>query len=319
MVSKKVMVTGAAGFLGSHLVDALLKKGYTVVGVDNFITGRKENLAHLTGNPNFKFIEHDLTETLPEEIISQTFQFIANLACPASPVDYQERPLETMRVSSVGVDQLLALAYQSKARFIHTSTSEVYGDPAVHPQTESYWGNVNSYGERSCYDEGKRFAEAMIFSYRKKMQVNTGITRIFNTYGPRMRPEDGRVITNFIRQALLGEDITIYGDGNQTRSFCYVDDQIKAQVAMLESELEGPVNIGNPNEFTIKELAEEVIKATGSKSKIIHLSLPSDDPKKRQPDITLAKNKLAWEPKVQLAEGLKHMVNWMQKEEGISL
>lgn len=308
----KVLVAGAAGFLGSHLTDALIAKGYEVVAVDNFITGNRENLAHLEGNPLFTFVEHDLIEPLPEAITKHTYSKVASLACPASPIDYQEKPLETMRVSSVGVDHLLALAHRDHARFTHTSTSEVYGDPLEHPQTEKYWGNVNSYGERSCYDEGKRFAEALIFSYRKMYEVNTGITRIFNTYGPRMRPSDGRVMTNFIKQALNGEDITVFGDGSQTRSFCFVDDQIKGQMAMLESDFEGPVNIGNPGEFTIRQLAEKVIALTGSTSKITSAPLPSDDPKQRQPDISLAREKLNWEPTIDLEEGLKRMIEWMK-------
>lgn len=308
----KVLVAGAAGFLGSHLTDALIAKGYEVVAVDNFITGNRENLAHLEGNPLFTFVEHDLIEPLPEAITKHTYSKVASLACPASPIDYQEKPLETMRVSSVGVDHLLALAHRDHARFTHTSTSEVYGDPLEHPQTEKYWGNVNSYGERSCYDEGKRFAEALIFSYRKMYKVNTGITRIFNTYGPRMRPSDGRVMTNFIKQALNGEDITVFGDGSQTRSFCFVDDQIKGQMAMLESDFEGPVNIGNPGEFTIRQLAEKVIALTGSSSKITSAPLPSDDPKQRQPDISLAREKLNWEPTIDLEEGLKRMIEWMK-------
>ncbi len=309
-----ILVAGGAGFLGSHLVDALLQKGNRVVAVDNFITGNRENLAHLGNNEDFKFIEHDIIEPLPESINKYTFNAIANLACPASPIDYQEKPIETMRVCSTGIDNLLMLAKRDKARLTHTSTSEVYGNPLEHPQTEQYWGNVNSYGERSCYDEGKRYAEALIFSYRKMYGVNTGITRIFNSYGSRMRPSDGRVITNFIKQALKGEDITVYGDGLQTRSFCYVDDQITAQVAMLESDLEGPVNIGNPNEFTIKELAELVIKLTGANSKIVYEPLPADDPLKRRPDISMAKKELNWQPKITLEQGLVKMIEWMKSK-----
>lgn len=315
---EKVLVTGAAGFLGSHLTDALVAKGYAVVAVDNFITGNRGNLTQLDGNPLFTFIEHDIIEPLPESITKQHFSKIANLACPASPIDYQEKPLETMRVCSAGVDHLLALACRDGARFTHTSTSEVYGDPLEHPQRETYWGNVNSYGERSCYDEGKRYAEALIFSYRKMFKVNTGVTRIFNTYGPRMRPSDGRVMTNFIKQALAGEPITLFGDGSQTRSFCYVDDQVKGQLAMLECDFEGPVNIGNPGEFTIKQLAEKVIELTHSTSKLTTAPLPSDDPKQRQPDITVARENLHWEPTIALEEGLTRMIKWMKSNKSLS-
>lgn len=307
-----ILVTGAAGFLGSHLTDALLKADYKVVAVDNFITGDRANLAHLSNHPNFTFIEHDIIKPLTETITKYKFDKIANLACPASPIDYREKPLETMRVCSAGVDHLLALAHRDQARFTHTSTSEVYGDPQEHPQSETYWGHVNSYGQRSCYDEGKRYAEALIFSYREQYQVNTGITRIFNTYGPRMRPSDGRVITNFIKQALNGEDITVYGDGQQTRSFCFYEDQIRGQLKMLESNLEGPVNIGNPDEFTILQLAEKIISLVGSSSKIIFAPLPQDDPKQRQPNITLARSKLSWEPEITLEAGLKIMIKWMR-------
>jgi len=311
--AKTVLVAGAAGFLGSHLVDALLAHAYRVVGVDNLITGDLNNLTDAKKSARFSFIQHDITEPLPAAITDQPFTHIANLACPASPVDYQQHPIETLRVSSLGTENLLRLAKQCGARFTHTSTSEVYGDPVVHPQVESYWGNVNSYGVRSCYDEGKRYAEALIFSYRHTHGVNTGITRIFNTYGPRMRPHDGRVLTNFIVQALKGEPITVYGDGSQTRSFCYVDDQIAAQLKMLESTVEGPVNIGNPHEFTILELARQVIALTESKSTIEFKPLPGDDPKQRQPDITLARQQLAWEPKVELAVGLPNMIEWVRQ------
>lgn len=309
---KYILVAGAAGFLGSHLVDALLAKGYTVVGVDNLITGDLNNLADAQRSNQFTFVKHDISAPLPSQITEVQFSHIANLACPASPVDYQKHPIETLRVSSLGTEHLLQLAQQCQARFTHTSTSEVYGDPAVHPQVESYWGNVNSYGVRSCYDEGKRYAEALIYSYRHTHNINTGITRIFNTYGPRMRPHDGRVVTNFIVQALKGEPITVYGDGSQTRSFCFVDDQISAQVKMLEGIVEGPVNIGNPHEFTILELAKQVIALTKSKSAIEFKPLPGDDPKQRQPDITLARRELSWEPKVELAEGVSRMVEWVR-------
>ncbi len=312
MANKTVLVTGAAGFLGSHMSEQLLKRGYKVIGLDNFITGTRDNIARFADNTDWQFVEHDLIEPLPDSVTQAELWGIVNMACPASPIDYQERPLETMRVSSVGVDRLLALAKEKGARFTHTSTSEVYGDPLEHPQKETYWGNVNSYGERSCYDEGKRFAEAMIFSYRHKEGVNTGISRIFNTYGPNMRPSDGRVISNFIRQALANEPITIYGDGSQTRSFCFVDDQIAGQIALLESDVEGPINIGNPNEFTILELAQTVLKVTGSQSTIEHRPLPSDDPKRRRPDNTKAKEELGWEPKIELEVGVSRMVEWMK-------
>jgi len=312
-----VLVAGAAGFLGSHLVDALLAKGNRVVAVDNFVTGNRANLDHLKNNANFQFIEHDIIEPLPESITQNTYQAIANLACPASPIDYQEKPIATLRVCSTGAENLLMLAKRDNARFTHTSTSEVYGDPHEHPQTEKYWGNVNSYGERSCYDEGKRYTEALIFSYRKMYQVNSGITRIFNTYGPRMRPSDGRVMTNFIKQALKGEDITVYGDGSQTRSFCYVDDQIAGQMAMLESDLEGPVNIGNPTEFTIKQLAELVIQLTDADVKIIYEPLPSDDPTRRRPDISKAKSELNWEPNISLEVGLSKMIEFMKSSQNL--
>lgn len=306
-----VVVAGAAGFLGSHLVDALLAAGYQVIGVDNFITGDKRNNAQAAKSEHFIFLEHDISQPLPKELTEKEISHVANLACPASPVDYQLHPLETLRVSSLGTEHLLELARKHRARFIHTSTSEVYGDPLVHPQVESYWGNVNSYGVRSCYDEGKRYAEALIYSYRQQFKLNTGITRIFNTYGPRMRPHDGRVMTNFIVQALKGEPITVYGDGSQTRSFCYVDDQVAAQMKMLESDLEGPVNIGNPHEFTILELAKVIIEQTKSSSTIEFKPLPGDDPKQRQPDISLAREKLGWEPKVELAKGVARMIEWM--------
>lgn len=313
MPDKTVLVAGAAGFLGSHLVDALLAREYTVVGIDNLITGDERNLEEARKSAAFTFVKHDIIDPLPAAVLAMRFTHIVNMACPASPVDYQQHPIETLRVSSLGTENLLQLAARDGARFTHTSTSEVYGDPAVHPQVESYWGNVNSYGVRSCYDEGKRYAEALIYSYRHTKDVNTGITRIFNTYGPRMRLSDGRVVTNFIVSALRNEPITLYGDGSQTRSFCYVDDQIRAQVAMLESDAEGPVNIGNPGEFTIAELAQQVIALTQSKSTIITQPLPGDDPKQRKPDITRAQQELDWEPKIELAEGLAHMIEWVKR------
>lgn len=315
VASSCVLVAGAAGFLGSHLVDALLAKDWTVIGVDSYLTGKPENLVSASKQPRFVFCEHDITHSLPAAITSQLITHIANLACPASPTGYQAHPLETLHASSAGVENLLELAKQKQARFTQTSTSEVYGDPTEHPQKESYWGNVNSYGVRSCYDEGKRYAEALIYTYRRSYGVNTGITRIFNTYGPRMQPDDGRVMTNFIVAALKGEPITVYGDGSQTRSFCFVDDQIQAQIAMLESGVEGPVNIGNPHECTILALAHEIIKLTQSTSQIIFQPLPGDDPKKRRPDITKAKQELLWEPKITLAAGLARMIEWVQQQQ----
>ncbi|MCX6808608.1 MAG: SDR family oxidoreductase [Candidatus Berkelbacteria bacterium] len=305
------LVAGGAGFIGSNLIGKLLEeKGAKVICLDNFLTGEKKNLVEFEANPNFEFFEHDIVKPIK---IDQKLDYIINLACPASPPDYRSHPIETLEVCSIGVKNLLDLALRNSARFVHASTSEVYGDPLEHPQTESYWGHVNSYGERSCYDEGKRFAESLIYIYKKDLGLNSGLIRIFNTYGPKMRPFDGRVVTNFIRQALANEDITMYGDGKQSRSFCYVDDQIEAQIKMLHSDFEGPVNIGNPNEFTMLELAEGVIKLTDSKSKIVHKPLPADDPTQRQPDISLAKENLAWEPKVQLEEGLKKTIEWLRK------
>lgn len=307
----KILVAGGAGFLGSHLIEALLEKGESLVCVDNLLTGRLSNIKSFKNKPNFTFIEHDITQPLE---LNDKFDYIINLACPASPVDYRKHPVETLMANSRGVKNLLDLALRNKARFIQTSTSEVYGDPSVHPQKESYWGNVNCYGERACYDEGKRFAEALIYIYRKDFGLDTGIIRIFNTYGPRMQPNDGRVVSNFIRQALAGEDITIYGDGKQTRSFCYVSDQIRGQIKMLYSGEEGPINIGNPAEFTMLELAKKVIKLTGSQSKIIHKPLPADDPKQRCPDIKLAKSKLNWRPEVGLDEGLERTTKWFKNQ-----
>jgi nucleoside-diphosphate-sugar epimerase len=307
----RILVAGGAGFLGSHLVDALLKKGEEVICLDNLITGFEKNIESFKNNSNFSFLNYDINKPLE---IEGELDIIANLACPASPVDYREHPVETLEVCSTGVKNLLDLALKNKARFFHTSTSEVYGDPAIHPQPESYFGNVNSYGERSCYDEGKRYAEALIYIYHHDFGVDTGIIRIFNTYGPRMQPCDGRVVSNFIRQALSGEDITIYGDGKQTRSFCYVSDQIAGQMKMIYSNEEGPINIGNPGEFTMIELANKVIELTKSKSKIVFKPLPSDDPKQRRPEIGLAKSKLGWEPKISLEEGLKKTISWFLEE-----
>ncbi len=297
----RVLVTGGAGFLGSHLCDLLVKKGHDVVCADNFYTGSKANVSHLLEYPNFEIIRHDVTFPLYVEVDQ-----IYNLACPASPVHYQSDPVQTTKTSVHGAINMLGLAKRTGARILQASTSEVYGDPEVHPQTEDYWGRVNPIGIRSCYDEGKRCAETLFFDYNRQYAVDTRVIRIFNTYGPNMHPQDGRVVSNFIMQALHNEDITIYGDGNQTRSFCYVDDLIRGMVSYMEldSKEPGPINLGNPNEFTIRELAERVIALTNSSSKIILKPLPEDDPKQRQPDITLAKKILGWEPQVQLEEGL---------------
>ncbi|MFC1468033.1 UDP-glucuronic acid decarboxylase family protein [Verrucomicrobiota bacterium] len=298
---KRVIVTGGAGFLGSHLCERLLNEGHEVLAIDNFFTGRRENVEHLLGNKHFELMRHDVTFPLYVE-----GDEIYNLACPASPVHYQFDPVQTTKTSVHGAINVLGLAKRLKAKVFQASTSEVYGDPEVHPQPESYWGKVNPIGIRSCYDEGKRCAETLFFDYHRQYNLLIKVVRIFNTYGPRMHPNDGRVVSNFIMQALQGEDITIYGDGSQTRSFCYVDDLIEGFVRLMDSpdEITGPINIGNPGEFTIKELAEKVIELTGSKSKLIFHPLPSDDPKQRQPDITQAKEKLGWEPKIHLEEGL---------------
>ena len=299
---KKILVTGGAGFVGSHLCTRLINDGHDVICLDNYFTGDKKNILHLLGNPRFELVRHDITEPFYAEVDE-----IYNLACPASPVHYQYNPIKTIKTSVMGAINTLGLAKRVKAKILQASTSEVYGDPTVHPQLESYWGNVNPIGIRSCYDEGKRCAETLFMDYHNQNQVNIKIIRIFNTYGPNMNPADGRVVSNFIVQALRGENITIFGDGLQTRSFQYVDDLVEGMIRMMNSEdgFLGPVNIGNPNEFTMIELAEAVIALTQSKSEIIHLPLPQDDPKQRQPDISLAKAKLhSWEPQVQLNEGL---------------
>ncbi|WP_239806111.1 UDP-glucuronic acid decarboxylase family protein [Croceicoccus hydrothermalis] len=300
-VQQRALVTGGAGFLGSFLCERLIEDGRDVVCVDNFFTGRKQNIAHLMSNPNFEVLRHDVTIPLYLEVDE-----IYNLACPASPVHYQYDPVSTTKTSVHGAINMLGLAKRTKARIFQASTSEVYGDPLVHPQREDYWGHVNPIGPRSCYDEGKRCAETLFFDYWRQFQLKIKVARIFNTYGPRMRPDDGRVVSNFIVQALMGQPITIYGDGTQTRSFCYVDDLIDGFIAMMHSpaDMTGPVNIGNPNEFTIGELAELVIELTNSRSEIVHKALPVNDPKQRQPDISLAKDALNWEPKVKLREGL---------------
>jgi dTDP-glucose 4,6-dehydratase len=297
----RVLVTGAAGFLGSHLCDALIAEGHTVVGADNFLTGTRENIEHLRNESQFDFYKIDISE--PFDL--GEFKYVFNFASPASPADYQKYGVETLKVGSHGTMNALEIAKRYGAKFMQASTSECYGDPLEHPQKETYWGNVNPMGPRSVYDEAKRFAEALTVAYRRYHKVETQIVRIFNTYGPRLQLTDGRVISNFMRQALQGEDLTVYGDGSQTRSFCYVSDEIDGILRMAKSDLAGPVNIGNPNEFTILECAEKVLKVTGSKSKIAYEPLPEDDPKQRCPDITLAKTKLGWEPKVQLEEGLR--------------
>ena len=304
----RILVTGGAGFLGSHLCDKLLAQGHDLVCLDNLFTGSKDNIAHLAGNPNFEFVRHDIIDPFKYEV-----EQIYNLACPASPPHYQYNPIKTTKTSVMGAINCLGLAKRVKARVFQASTSEVYGDPAVHPQPESYWGNVNPIGRRSCYDEGKRCAETLFFDYHRENKVDIRVVRIFNTYGPRMHPNDGRVVSNFIVQALKGEDITMYGDGLQTRSFCFVDDLIEGFVRMMnQTATVGPINLGNPGEFTMLELAEEVLKLTKSKSRIIHKPLPADDPKQRRPDITLAKKFLKWEPKIQLAEGLKRTIAYFK-------
>jgi len=306
---KRILVTGGAGFLGSHLCERLLDEGHEVICMDNYFTGRKGNLAPFLDNPNFEFIRHDVIDPFKVEVDQ-----IYNLACPASPVHYQFNPIKTVKTSVMGAINCLGLAKRVKARVFQASTSEVYGDPDVHPQPESYRGNVNPIGIRACYDEGKRVAETLFFDYHRENGVDIRVVRIFNTYGPRMHPGDGRVVSNFIVQALKGEDITVYGDGSQTRSFCYVDDLIEGFVRLMNCEdFTGPVNIGNPGEFTILQLAEEVIRQTGSPSKIIYQPLPSDDPLQRKPDITLAQEKLGWEPKVPLAEGLERTIAYFRQ------
>ena len=306
---KQILVTGGAGFIGSHLCERLLKDGNNVICMDNYFTGRKQNVVHLLDNPYFEMVRHDVTFPYYVEVDE-----IYNLACPASPIHYQFDPVSTTKTSVIGAINMLGLAKRTKARILQASTSEVYGDPVVHPQEESYWGTVNPIGVRSCYDEGKRCAETLFMDYHRQNKVDIKIIRIFNTYGPRMRPDDGRVVSNFIMQALKGEDITIYGDGMQTRSFQYVDDLIEGMVRMMASEnFTGPVNLGNPGEFTMIELAEIILKMTNSKSKIIFTPLPSDDPKQRKPNITLAKEKLnGWEPKVRLEEGLIETIKYFK-------
>ena len=298
---KRILVTGGAGFLGSHLIDRLLARGDEVVCVDNLFTGTKRNIEHLHGNARFEFVRHDVTFPLYLEVDE-----IYNLACPASPIHYQHDPVQTTKTSVHGAINMLGLAKRLRCKILQASTSEVYGDPSVHPQTESYWGNVNPIGPRSCYDEGKRCAETLFFDYHRQHQLQIKVARIFNTYGPRMHPNDGRVVSNFIVQALRKEPITIYGEGQQTRSFCYADDLVEGFLRLMGSDdsFTGPVNLGNPNEFTIRELANTVLEMTGSSSPLVFLPLPADDPRQRQPDISLAKATLGWQPKVQLREGL---------------
>jgi UDP-glucuronate decarboxylase len=312
---KRVLVTGGAGFLGSHLCERLLADGCDVLCVDNFFTGAKDNIAHLVGNPHFELMRHDITFPLFVEV-----EEIYNLACPAAPVHYQYDPVQTTKTSVHGAINMLGLAKRTKAKILQASTSEVYGDPKVHPQTEDYWGHVNPIGLRSCYDEGKRCAETLFFDYYRQHKLRIKVARIFNTYGPRMHPNDGRVVSNFIVQALNGEPITVYGEGKQTRSFCYVDDLIDGLIRLMNTrdDFVGPVNLGNPNEFTIRQLAEMIIDLTGSKSKIEFRPLPSDDPVQRQPNISLARKVLDWEPITQLEPGLQHTVSYFQDLPGHS-
>ncbi|MDH4215390.1 MAG: SDR family oxidoreductase [Gallionella sp.] len=306
----RILVTGGAGFLGSHLCDRLIKEGCDVLCVDNFFTGSKTNIVHLVGNPYFELLRHDVTFPLYVEVDQ-----IYNLACPASPIHYQFDPVQTTKTSVHGAINMLGLAKRVKARIFQASTSEVYGDPVMHPQQESYWGNVNCIGPRSCYDEGKRCAETLFFDYYRQHNLDIKVARIFNTYGPRMHPNDGRVVSNFIVQALRGEDITIYGDGQQTRSFCYVDDMIEGFIRLMNSEdgLTGPVNLGNPGEYTMLELAEITLKISKSKSKLVNKPLPQDDPRQRQPDISLAKEALGWAPKTGLEDGIRETVDYFRR------
>jgi UDP-glucuronate decarboxylase len=310
----KVLVTGAAGFLGSNLCDRLLAEGCIVVGMDNFYTGEKGNLAHLAANDRFSFEEWDIRTPLPEKETLAGVDSIFNMACPASPPHYQRDPLFTLDTSYLGVKNLCEFAVKRKARLLQASTSEVYGDPAVHPQVESYWGNVNCFGMRSCYDEGKRVAETILLEYKRKYGLEIKVVRIFNTYGPRMRSDDGRIVSNFIVQALRGEDLTVYGDGSQTRSFCYVDDLIDGLVRVMGSppDFIGPVNIGNPEEFTVFEAAKLIIAATHSRSEICYKTLPSDDPTKRKPDISLATQRLGWEPRVPFNDGILQTIDYFR-------
>jgi len=308
---KRILVTGGAGFIGSHLCYRLLEEGHSVICLDNYLTGSRDNVSHLMGNRRFELLEHDIVQPFRIEAVDEIY----NLACPASPVHYQRDPIDTLKTSIWGALNMLNLARQYNAKVLQASTSEIYGDPLVHPQPEQYWGNVNPIGLRSCYDEGKRCAETLFMDYHRKEKLRIKIVRIFNTYGPGMLPDDGRVISNFILQALQDEDITIYGDGSQTRSFQYVDDLIEGLLKMMDTDdtFTGPVNIGNPTEYPIKELAERIVALSGSKSKLVYSALPKDDPKQRKPDITLAKEMLHWEPKVQLDAGLSKMITYFKQ------
>jgi len=305
------VVTGAAGFLASHLTDLLLARGHKVIGIDNFVTGAVDNISHLGGNPNFKFIQQDVTEFI---FLDVPVNYVWHFASPASPIDYLELPIQTLKVGSLGTHKALGLAKNKGARFLIASTSEIYGDPLVHPQTEEYWGNVNTIGPRGCYDEAKRFAEAMTMAYHREHRVETRIVRIFNTYGPRMRLNDGRVVPAFVSQALKNKPLTVFGKGNQTRSFCYVSDLIEGIYRLMMSDYDLPMNIGNPSELTVLEFANEIIRATGSRSKVSFQPLPQDDPRQRRPDITKARKHLKWEPKVQLAEGLVKAIEYFRRK-----
>ena len=306
----RIVVLGASGFLGSHLCDELIARGDEVVGIDDLSSSTGANLKALESEPRFTFLKGDIAEGIP---VRGTVDAVLNFASPASPPRYLETPIQTLRTGSRGTDNALQFALENNARFIMASTSEVYGDPTISPQVETYWGNVNSIGERSCYDEAKRYAEALCMAYWREYQANIGIVRIFNTYGPRLDPTDGRVVSNFVCQALQGQNLTVYGDGSQTRSFCYVDDEIRGILALLDSNERGPINIGNPVEFTMLELAELVLELTGSQSQLVYEELPADDPLQRCPDITLARQLLKWEPTVELREGLRHTIDWFQK------
>lgn len=310
-VQPRSVVTGAAGFLGSHLTDHLLAKGHRVVGIDNLVTGSVANIEHLAGNQDFRFIQQDVTEFL---FLDGPVDYVWHFASPASPVDYAQLPIQTLKVGSLGTHKALGLAKEKGARFLLTSTSEIYGDPLVHPQTEDYWGNVNTIGPRGCYDESKRFAEAITMAYHRQHGLQTRIVRIFNTYGPRMRLKDGRVVPAFVSQALRNKPITVFGEGKQTRSFCYCSDLIEGIYRLMMSDYHLPVNIGNPHEMTVLEFARKIIKGTGSKSKIVHQPLPQDDPKQRKPDITLARKLLKWEPKVSLADGLVRTIEYFRQK-----
>jgi dTDP-glucose 4,6-dehydratase len=307
---KRALVTGGAGFIGSHLCDRLIDKGYRLVCMDNLITGHMENIRHLEKNSRFEFVNHDVSKYIDVE---GDLDYVLHFACPASPVDYQNLPIQTMKVDSLGTLNTLGVAKAKGAKYLQASTSEVYGDPLVHPQPESYWGNVNPIGVRSVYDEAKRFSEALVMAYHRTHGINTRIVRIFNTYGPRMRMDDGRVVPNFISQALRGQDLTVYGDGKQTRSFCYIGDEVEGIIRLMDSDYHEPVNVGNPGEYNMLELAEIILELTGSDSKITYRPLPADDPKMRCPDITLAKKLLKWEPKVEVKAGLKKTIEYFRE------